>query len=106
MPFANSILISKQVRILETENVDIVIPLMPSGFEPLHAVYRQKTCLAEVAWALDNDQWKLISWFPKVKVHTLSPEECRLSDPRGLAFSNVNTPQDLAEAEALAQQES
>jgi molybdopterin-guanine dinucleotide biosynthesis protein A len=54
-----------------------------------------------VEWALDNEQWKLIAWFPKVKVRTLTAEECRQYDPGGLAFANINTPQELAEAEKL-----
>jgi molybdopterin-guanine dinucleotide biosynthesis protein A len=44
----------------------------------------------------------LIGWFSKVKVRALSFEECRQFDPTGLAFTNINTPQELAEAEELA----
>ena len=105
MPFANPELLAHQARLLESEGADLVIPLMPDGYEPLHAVYRRATCLPAVEWALDNDQWKLISWFSRVRVRSLSPEECHLSDPRDLAFTNVNTPEELAGAEALAVQE-
>lgn len=105
MPFASPSLLSFQARVLQDEGADVVIPLMPAGYEPLHAVYRRETCLPAVEWALDNDQWKLISWFSKVKVRALSQEECRPHDPQGLAFANVNTPQELDEAEAVAQRE-
>ena len=104
MPFANPELIKQQARLLETEGTDVVIPRMPNGFEPLHAVYRRATCLPVIEWALNNQQLKLISWFSKVKVRSLSPEECRISDPGNLAFTNVNTPEQLTEAEELARQ--
>ena len=105
MPFANSGLVRFEADLIEAEDVDIAIPLTPVGLEPLHAVYRRDTCLPAVKWALDNDQWKLISWFSKVRVRTLSPEDCRRHDPRGLAFANVNTPEELAQAEELAREE-
>jgi molybdenum cofactor guanylyltransferase len=104
MPFASPALFALQADILRAEPVDIVIPLITGGYEPLHAVYRRETCLPAVKWALDNDQWKLISWFSRVKVRTLSSDECQLYDPLGLAFMNVNTPQELAEAEEIARQ--
>ena len=102
MPFANPDLLGFQARILEIEDADVVIPFSKEGYEPLHTVYRRESCLPAVEWALDNDQWKLIAWFSKVKVRALTIEECRRYDPAGLAFSNINTPQELAKAEALA----
>lgn len=104
MPFASPALLTFEAELLEAESADVVIPLLPGGYEPLHAVYRRETCLPAVEWALENDQWKLISWFSKVKIRAVSPEDCRPYDPPGLAFSNVNTPDELAEAEALARQ--
>jgi len=103
MPFANPKLLAYQARLLESEGADVVIPLLESGYEPLHAVYRSATCLPAVEWALDNDQWKLISWFSRVKVRALSAAECLPYDPQELAFSNVNTPEEVAGAEAKAQ---
>jgi molybdopterin-guanine dinucleotide biosynthesis protein A len=105
MPFANPDLFAFQTRVLQDEALDLVIPLTPAGYEPLHAVYRRETCLPAIEWALDHDQWKLISWFPRVKLRALSVEECQLYDPQRLAFANVNTPQELAEAEVVARRE-
>ena len=102
MPFVSPDLLAFQARLLETEAADVVIPLLKEGYEPLHAVYRRESCLPAVEQALANAQWKLIAWFPKVKIHTLTAEECRQYDPSGLAFANINTPQELAEAEELA----
>jgi molybdopterin-guanine dinucleotide biosynthesis protein A len=104
MPFANPELLAFQARLLEETGADVVIPITADGYEPLHAVYRRATCLPAVEWALDNDQWKLISWFSRVRVRALSAEDCQPYDPPGLAFANVNTPQEVAEAEARARE--
>jgi molybdopterin-guanine dinucleotide biosynthesis protein A len=73
------------------------------GYEPLHAVYRRETCLPAIEAAIDADQWKVIAWFPQVKVRVLTPEEIKEYDPSGLAFWNVNTPEEFSKAESLAQ---
>lgn len=104
MPFVSPDLLSYEAQLLENEHADIVIPLLNNGYEPLHAVYRRETCLPVVQWALENAQWKLIAWFSKVEVRVLTLEECLQYDSAGLAFTNVNTPQGLAEAEKLARQ--
>jgi molybdenum cofactor guanylyltransferase len=104
MPFVSSSLLAFQARLLEAEGADVVIPFLQEGYEPLHAVYRRESCLPAVEWALANEQWKLITWFSKVRVRTLTAEICRQHDPGRLAFSNINTPQELAEAEELARQ--
>ncbi len=106
MPFANPGLLTYQRDQCQQEQADIAIPLLLDGYEPLHAIYRRETCLPAVKWALDADKWKLISWFSRVKVHAISAAECQVYDPKYLAFENVNTPQELADAEAEARQES
>ncbi len=109
MPFASAPLLETAARILVREEADVVIPRTTSrggksseGFEPLHAVYRRETCLPAVEAAIEADQWKVIAWFPQVKVRELTSEEIARLDPSGLAFWNVNTPEEFAEAERLA----
>jgi len=102
MPFASSMLIEKMNKLLLDEEVDVVIAKSDEGYEPLHAVYRRETCLPAIEAAIDADLWKVIAWFPQVKVRVLTPEEIKLSDPNGLAFWNVNTPEEFAKAEELA----
>ena len=70
--------------------------------EPLHAVYRRSTCLPAIESAIEAGLWKVISWFPEVKVRLLNADELKAADPAGLAFWNVNTPAEFAEAERLA----
>ncbi len=102
LPFASAGLLEAAAGILVREEADVVIAETSEGFEPLHAVYRRQTCLPAISAALQADQWRVISWFSKVKVRTLTPEEVSRHDPEGLAFWNLNTPEEFAEAERRA----
>ncbi|HLO27609.1 MAG TPA: molybdenum cofactor guanylyltransferase [Anaerolineales bacterium] len=108
MPFASATLLEAGSRLLVEEGADVAIPRLAEpggkseGYEPLHAVYRRETCLPAIKSAIDADQWKVIAWFPQVKVRVLTPDELKHYDPSGLAFWNVNTPEEFAEAEKLA----
>ena len=102
MPFASAMLIEAANRIMVEEEADVVIAKSDEGYEPLHAVYRRETCLPAIESAIDADQWKVIAWFPQVKVRVLSSEEIKLYDPASLAFWNVNTPEEFAKAEQIA----
>jgi molybdopterin-guanine dinucleotide biosynthesis protein A len=103
MPFASPTLLQAANEILLAEEVDVVIAKGEEGYEPLHAVYRRETCLPAIEAAIDTDQWKVIAWFPQVKIRILTPEELKRYDPSGLAFWNVNTPEEFTKAEGLAQ---
>jgi molybdopterin-guanine dinucleotide biosynthesis protein A len=102
MPFASAALIEAASRLLVQNEADVVIPDSGDGLEPLHAVYRRETCLPAIKFAIETDQWRLISWFPQVKVHILQPDEVKIYDPSGLAFWNLNTPEEFSEAEERA----
>ena len=115
MPFVSAALLEYATQFMNEEAVDVVIPQVPStdatekrsgGYEPLHAVYRRATCLLAIESAIQSDQWKVIAWFPQVKVRALNADEIRPFDPDGLAFWNVNTPEEFAEAERLATSQS
>jgi molybdopterin-guanine dinucleotide biosynthesis protein A len=102
MPFASPELIKAASRLLAKEGADVVIPDSGGGLEPMHAVYRRETCIPAIETAIAADRWKLISWFPDVKVRILQPDEVKAYDPSGLAFWNLNTPEEFAEAEERA----
>ena len=104
MPFASASLIEAANRLLVQEDADVVIPDSGDGLEPLHAVYRRETCIPAIESAIEADKWRLISWFPQVKVRILLPDEIKTFDPSGLAFWNLNTPEEFAEAEKTAKQ--
>ncbi len=103
MPFASATLIKAANRLLLEEEADVVIPKSEEGYEPIHAVYRRETCLPTIEAAIAADLWKVIAWFPQVKVRVLTSDEIKRYDPQGLAFWNVNTPEEFIEAERLAQ---
>jgi molybdopterin-guanine dinucleotide biosynthesis protein A len=106
MPFASASLIEAASSLLVQEEADVVIPDSGGGLEPMHAVYRRETCIPAIEAAIEADQWKLISWFPQVKVRILQPDEVKTYDPSGLAFWNLNTPEEFAEAEQRAKLQS
>jgi molybdopterin-guanine dinucleotide biosynthesis protein A len=102
MPFASRALFEYERDLLIETGADVVIPSSAEGLEPLHAVYRRATCLPAIQGALEASEWKLIAWFPKVRVRTLTPAETARHDPQGLAFLNLNTPEEFRQAERLA----
>jgi molybdopterin-guanine dinucleotide biosynthesis protein A len=102
MPFASSLLIQAAARLLVEEEADVVIAKTAEGYEPFHAVYRRAACVPAIQSAIEADKWKVIAWFPSVKVRELSAEEIAQFDPSGLCFWNVNTPEEFLEAERLA----
>jgi len=102
MPFASATLIETASRLLVEEEADVVIGKSGEGYEPLHAIYRRATCLPAIEQSIAADQWKVIAWFPQVKVRVLTREEIHSADPGGLAFWNVNTPDEFAKAEEIA----
>jgi len=102
MPFASAIFFEGARKLLVKEDADVVIAKTDEGYEPFHALYRRETCLPAIEAAIDADQWKVIAWFPKVKVYELTLEEVKDFDPSGVCFWNLNTPEEFMEAEQRA----
>jgi len=102
MPFVSAPLLSAQLAIVQEQEVDGVVPRSAEEYEPFHAVYRRDACLAAVQDALAAGEKRLISWFPKVNLVFLAPEEAAQYDPDGEAFINVNTPEEWKLAEERA----
>jgi molybdenum cofactor guanylyltransferase len=99
MPFASPGLFESACGLMLEEGADVVIAKTDEGYEPLHALYRRETCLPAIEAAILADQWKVISWFPQVKVRVLTTTEIKSSDPSGLCFWNLNTPEEFFQAE-------
>jgi molybdopterin-guanine dinucleotide biosynthesis protein A len=102
MPFANPILLKYQYNLLMALGVDLVVPRGGNGLEPFHAVYRRQTCLPYVRSALEAGKRRVDAWFGEVKVRYLEAREIQRFDPDGLAFFNINSPEDLVTAEKMA----
>ena len=102
MPFASAALLAEAARRLELERLDAVLPGTERGAEPLHAVYRRSTCLPMIHAALQEGELKVTAWLPRVRLRVLRVDEWKEWDPQGLAFWNLNTPEEFTEAERLA----
>jgi molybdopterin-guanine dinucleotide biosynthesis protein A len=102
MPFASPALFAAERDILLSTKADIAIPHSGNGLEPFHAVYRRDTCLAPIEAALQARKWRVDAWFSQVEAHILQPEEIQRFDPQLNCFRNINTPEELIEAEYLA----
>ena len=105
MPFASPMFFEGALKLMVEEEADVVIAKTDEGYEPLHALYRRETCLPAIESAIEADQWKVISWFPQVKVRTLTSDEVKSFDPSGLCFWNLNTPEEFIEAEKRASEQ-
>ena len=104
MPFASPRLIEAMRSALIGAQADLAIPVTEGGREPFHAVYRRETCLPPILQALEAGKWRVDSWFEEVRLLPIPPEEARKYDPQRVCFWNVNTPEELQAAEALARQ--
>lgn len=96
MPFLQPALL--RYLLSRAGEADIVIPRRGGEFEPLHAVY-QRTCLPALEAALARGEARMISFFPDVRLLPVDPPQLAAYDPAGLSFFNINTPDDLSQAE-------
>jgi molybdopterin-guanine dinucleotide biosynthesis protein A len=106
MPFINLPLVNRILALSDFHRSDVVIPRLgnPTSTEPFRAAYR-KTCQEPIREAIAAGNRRMISFYHQVRVHYIELEEILSYDPRLLSFFNVNTPEDLLEAERLASQE-
>jgi len=80
---------------------DVVIPQIAGQWETLHACYA-KACLGPIERRLRSGRLKVISFFDEVRVLAITEAQiARLCDP-AVVFMNVNTPDELDRARALA----
>ena len=100
MPFLNRALISHLVAL--SPGFDIVIPKTEDGWQPLHAVY-SRNCLPFMEDLLFEGNLKIIDFYYRVKKREVPTREILPFDPQFLSFLNLNTPEDLARIQKLAQ---
>jgi len=105
LPFVNPDILLKGLDLLIQSGADVAIPKTGKDFyEPLHAVYRRDTCEDAIYQAIMQNQWRVISWLSHVNVIEMELTLCWELDPSGLAFFNLNTKEDLNEAEKIIQE--
>ena len=97
LPHVTPALLSRLV--LLAPGFDAVVPMTGRGPEPLCAVYGQG-CLGPILRRLDEGERKMTCFWPDVRVRVVGETElAEFGEPARL-FRNINTPADLAAAEA------
>ena len=102
MPFIVPALIAAECELLLNMGVDAVIPRTRNGLEPLLAAYRVSTCQPAATEALKAGERRMISWFDSVKVREIGEDVIQLFDPDMRSFININTLEDLHQAQWMA----
>jgi len=75
------------------EGYDVVVPREGKYYQPLCAVYR-KSCLPLIERQLEERRFRIIEFFPNVRVRAVDSAELKRYDPDNISFFNINTPQD------------
>jgi molybdopterin-guanine dinucleotide biosynthesis protein A len=80
---------------------DVVIPRVDGQFETMHAAYA-KACLPHMEARLRAGRLKIVGFFDAVRVVEIDTAAVAAHRAPEVAFMNVNTPDELARARALA----
>ena len=99
MPFLNGSLLEHMLGL--RGDYDAIVPQHGAFPEPTHALY-SRGCLPHIEARLQAYDLKISGFFDEVRVRYLEEAEVRQFDPELLSFFNVNSPEDLARAHALA----
>jgi molybdenum cofactor guanylyltransferase len=97
MPFLNPALLRYMISLVGAET-DVIVPRVEGYPEGLHAIY-SKRCLEPIRRKLDADRLKVIGFYDEVRVRYLDEPEYQPFDPKGLSFRNINTPEELRQAQ-------
>lgn len=102
MPFLNPALLRHMIALRDKSETPyaVIVPRVNGYPEGLHAIY-SKACLEPIRQRLDADRLKIIGFYEDVSVRYLDEAEYQRFDPRGLSFLNINTPEELAQAQQL-----
>lgn len=100
MPYVNLGVI--QLLLAHAADYDVVVPRIRDGLiEPFRAVYNKRN-LPVIKQSITSGERKVISFFDRVDVKYIEEDEIKLHDPEMYSFFNVNTPDELAQAQQLA----
>ena len=99
MPFLHSEVARLVVR--RAGEGDVVIPRVGEQFETMHAVYG-KACLPAIEARLRAGRLKIVGFFEDVRVVEIGEAEVARHRAPEVVFMNVNTPEELERAQALA----
>jgi len=111
MPFLSVPLL--RAMAVQPRDYDVLAPFLPLAetvenrqggpggvYETLHAIYG-RGALPAMREQLEAGRYKIVGFFPRVRVRAFPVAAVRRHDPELRSFFNVNTPARLAEARAL-----
>jgi molybdopterin-guanine dinucleotide biosynthesis protein A len=99
MPFVHVDLIRHLYR--RIGHYDAVIPRDAHGLQPMHGLYRRQI-LSGLEVRIGRDDLKIEHFIDSIGALVLGPAEVSGIDQLGVAFMNVNTPEDLLKANQWA----
>ncbi len=99
MPFVNGDLLRFMIAQINMD-IDIVVPRVDGYPQGLHAIYR-KTCTQPIREQMEANRLKIIGFYGQMRVCYLDEADYFAFDPLALSFTNLNTPEELAEAQRL-----
>ena len=73
---------------------DIIVPELPEGFQPLHAIY-SRNCLSHIKKLLSADKLKITGFYKEVRLLSIPEEKIKPFNKDGRLFLNINTSEDL-----------
>lgn len=82
-------------------NTDLIMPETSAGMEPLCAIY-SKRCLKAAEQHIKQSKFKIQRALGNLRLKKIPATVLRAQDPELKSFFNINTPQDLVRAEAMA----
>ncbi len=88
LPFASAEWLQHLVSL--REGYDVVVPVTPDYPEPLFALY-SKDCLNPMRELLEEGNFRILDFYPRVRVRRVPATELVPLDSSGKAFLNVNT---------------
>ena len=83
-------------------NIDIIMPETSAGMEPLCAIY-SKRCLDTAEHHIKQNKFKIQRALRNHRLKKIPETVLRSKDPELTSFFNINTPEDLARAEEMAE---
>ena len=92
MPFLNEAFIAYMIGQLGKQ--DVIVPELPEGYQPLHAIY-SRNCLPSIRRLILMDKLKITGFYRDMRVLPISEERIRPFNEDGSLFQNLNTPEEL-----------
>jgi molybdopterin-guanine dinucleotide biosynthesis protein A len=99
LPFVTSPFLSGLIEMLSGE-IEAVVPRVAGRAVPVCAIYRTR-CLPVLEAHLERGELAAHRFVAGLETRFLENEDLARLDPHGLALRNVNTPDELKEAESI-----